>query len=152
MGCLDANPTTGWNWEGGKDGHAPACAKKSAIEEERDGAGPAIWGDAAPLKGTNAVPLYNSTGPNCTGKPGMDGCNSDIAEQPVKLETLNSRYRDEAIKFVNAHAVTAATTAASSNPFFLYMPFAHMHVPHGFPDEFKNTSTRKTIYGDTLRE
>ena len=54
MGCLDANPTTGWNWEGGKDGHAPACAKKSAIEEERDGAGPAIWGDAAPLKGTAA--------------------------------------------------------------------------------------------------
>merc|ERR1719198_2681103 len=27
-----------------------------------------------------------------------------------------------------------------------------MHVPHGFPPEFKDSSTSKTIYGDTLRE
>ena len=31
-------------------------------------------------------------------------CNADITEQPVRLQTLNSRYRDEAVKFVQQHA------------------------------------------------
>ena len=33
-----------------------------------------------------------------------------------------------------------------------YVAFAHMHVPHAFGSEWVNSSTRRTIFGDALRE
>lgn len=150
MGCLDQRPTTGWNWEHGADGHAAACGADGGGGHAgvNGGAGPAVWGDAPPNGITNAVPLYNSTAPGCAAKSASGDCNADIAEQPVQLETLNSRYAAEAVAFVAEHAAAIA----AANPFFLYMPFAHMHVPHGFAPQFVNASARKTILGDTLRE
>lgn len=35
------------------------------------------------------VPLYNSTGPQCSGQP---SCNHDIEEQPLNLTTLSDRF------------------------------------------------------------
>eukprot|EP00931_Biecheleriopsis_adriatica_P048106 TRINITY_DN27787_c0_g1_i2.p1 TRINITY_DN27787_c0_g1~~TRINITY_DN27787_c0_g1_i2.p1 ORF type:complete len:534 (+),score=89.95 TRINITY_DN27787_c0_g1_i2:384-1985(+) len=146
MGCLDAVPTTGWDWVDGQAGHPPACAADS-----KNFAGNNALGDHALRgeNGENSVPLYNSTKPKCMGQSSVGDCNADIVEQPVKLETLNSRYRAEAVKFIEEHG---SDRGGQANPFFLYIGFAHMHVPHGFADEFKESSTSKTIYGDTLRE
>ena len=153
MGCLDAVPTTGWNWGNG-DIHPGACGTDAGgvgAAAAGDGDGMlhvgGLYGDAPPNGAANAVPLYNSTKPQCAGRSASGDCNADIVEQPVKLQTLSSRYKDEAVKFVHQHAV-----GSNANPFFLYMPFAHMHVPHGFAPSFVNSSARKNIYGDTLRE
>ena len=104
MGCLDKQPTTGWNWVGGKDGHPAACPANFDSSSQESDAGPEIWGDNPPNGAANAVPLYNSTEANCKGNDQKGDCNRDITEQPVKLETLNSRYRSEAIKFIQDHS------------------------------------------------
>jgi arylsulfatase A-like enzyme len=72
-----------------------------------------------------------------------------IVEQPLDFTTLANKYRDFAVKFVERHA---------AEPFFLYMPFSHVHVtspsqPHlqYAGCAFKNT-TRRGPFGDALSE
>ena len=43
-------------------------------------------------------------------------------------------------------------TVTSSAPYFMYIAFAHMHVPHAFESRWANSSTTRTIFGDALRE
>lgn len=95
-----------------------------------------------------AVPLYNSTGPQCSSKP---SCNQDITEQPVNLTSLSRRYGEFAEAFVEEQAKKNGTTRA---PFFLYMALSHMHVPLAYDPRFENASSRtdRRIYGNTLAE
>jgi len=110
------------------------------------------WGDeraleldaasATPVRGYDlAVPLYNST-TNCSGHA---SCNADIAEQPVNLTTLNTRYGDWAVDFLRR-------SAAGPDPFFLYVPTAHMHVPLAHLPQYRNASKGNSVFTDTLLE
>ena len=83
-----------------------------------------------------------------------------IIEQPVDLTTLSDRYVDFAIDFIRNHTVVAATVnkdkeneneKEKQTPFFVYLPFNHMHVPIGnHRPSFTNTSKDRGVYGDTL--
>ena len=72
-----------------------------------------------------------------------DGSNNDILEQPVNLTTISARYASRAARYI---------TQPRQAPFFIYAAFAHMHVPQAFEPQWRHTSTRKTVFGDALRE
>ena len=102
MGCTD---------QGGYDRpHRGACNK------EHPGLTPHQW--VLPL------PLYQSDGPNCTGLVnGTDAhCNADIIEAPVNFDTLSDKYAAFATEFI-------ANATTDKRPFFLYVPFSHVHTP-----------------------
>jgi len=72
-----------------------------------------------------------------------------VLEQPVDFTFLAQKYNKFATDFVKNH---------SSDPFFLYMPFSHVHTTAGnMPEkqyagcDFKNTS-RRGPFGDALAE
>ena len=74
--------------------------------------------------------------------------NDKIVEQPTDLRLLSDRYADFAIEFMRN-----VTLKENPSPFFLYMPFNHMHVPVGnHRPEFTNTSLDRGVYGDTMRQ
>lgn len=87
-------------------------------------------------------------------KNGDNCCNQDIVEQPVNLTTLNARYAEHAISYIQAHDAPLVQHGQEKPPapYFLYLAFAHMHVPHAYESNWTNSSTRKTIFGDALRE
>jgi hypothetical protein len=89
------------------------------------------------------LPLYNSTGPNCSGQT-AGNCDADILEQPANLETLSARYAMFAETFL-------AKAAASEQPFLLYAAFAHMHVPQ-FSSDANVGRTGKGHFADALAE
>ena len=90
---------------------------------------------------TVGIPLYQCLKPQCTD----DNCNNNIIEQPVNLSTLTQSYIDNDRRFIQ-------NSVAAKQPFFLYLPLSHMHVPHDYAAQFKNSSAKPSIYGDTLRE
>eukprot|EP00462_Mataza_sp_D1_P007511 CAMPEP_0175123268 /NCGR_PEP_ID=MMETSP0087-20121206/2151_1 /TAXON_ID=136419 /ORGANISM="Unknown Unknown, Strain D1" /LENGTH=487 /DNA_ID=CAMNT_0016404945 /DNA_START=176 /DNA_END=1639 /DNA_ORIENTATION=- len=66
------------------------------------------------------LPLYQSTA-NCSGQT-SGSCNGDIIQQPVEFTTLTDKYRSFASDFIGH-------INHDKSPFFLYVPFSHMHVP-----------------------
>ena len=96
------------------DKDPPATRASTPVEapppEELGDGGHKVW----------PLPLYRST-TNCSGQTSGD-CNKDIVEQPARLETLSQRYA------AYAHDVVGRSVQ-SRRPFFLYVAFAHMHVP-----------------------
>ncbi|XP_065826455.1 arylsulfatase G-like [Oscarella lobularis] len=78
---------------------------------------------------SDAVPLFH---------------NLDIIEQPANLNTLSNRYAQMADSFIS--------NQTNDTPFFLYVAFAHMHVPQNHDPKYTNASTRKTVFADTLLE
>ena len=74
------------------------------------------------------LPLYHSNSSNCSGLPaanatgGNSTCNGDIVEAPVNLDTLSDRYAAFATEFIHNATIDA-------RPFFLYVPFSHVHTP-----------------------
>ncbi|CAF3918474.1 unnamed protein product, partial [Rotaria sp. Silwood1] len=64
---------------------------------------------------------------------------------PVNLSTLTQTYIDNDRRFIQR-------SVEKQTPFFLYLPLSHMHVPHDYVRQFKDTSALPSIYGDTLRE
>ena len=90
---------------------------------------------------TVGIPLYQCLTPRCLD----DNCNKHIIEQPVNLSTLTQSYIDNDRRFIQR-------SVQAKQSFFLYLPLSHMHVPHDYAQQFKNTSTLPSIYGDTLRE
>lgn len=76
----------------------------------------------------DSVPLYNQT---------------RIIEQPVDLSTLTDRYVTKALQFIDNQG---------ERPFFLYVAFAHTHVPLSHDDKYTNASERQTVFADTLLE
>ena len=72
-----------------------------------------------------------------------------IVEQPVDLTTLSDRYVTFAIDFIQ----NVTSLSQDEAPFFVYLPFNHMHVPIGnHRPSFTNTSIDRGVYGDTLRQ
>ena len=77
-----------------------------------------------------------------------------ILEQPVDLTTLAQKYSDFATNFIKEHHTN------SSKPFFLYVPFSHVHCTsykgHSFEKQYAGcdfrNSTERGIYGDALAE
>ena len=90
---------------------------------------------------TVGIPLYQCLTPRCPD----DNCNKDIIEQPVNLSTLTQSCMDNDRRFIQQ-------SVEAKKPFFLYLPLSHMHVPHAYAPQFKNSSVIPSIYGDTLRE
>lgn len=100
------------------------------------------------------VPLVHQTG-GTTSTPGAttrtDGYakNTTIVEQPLDFTTLGEKYAAFVLQFLDA---------AAKGPFFLYMPFSHVHTTaHNQPQRqyagcaFQNTSKRGA-FGDALAE
>lgn len=95
-------------------------------------------------------PAYNiKVNPQC-GKNRMFNLsvplfeNTNIIQQPVDLTTLTARYIESAQKFM-------ASAIERNNPFFLYVPMTHVHVPLATDKRFAN----KTGHGhlaDTIME
>eukprot|EP00050_Salpingoeca_kvevrii_P019850 m.91310 g.91310 ORF g.91310 m.91310 type:complete len:533 (+) comp8600_c0_seq3:4174-5772(+) len=90
-----------------------------------------------------ALPLYHSISPNCSGQH-SDSCNGDIIEQPAHLEELSDRYYHFAEQFIS-------DAATGAHPFFLYIGFAHVHVPQFTSDKFANSTGRGPFF-DSLAE
>lgn len=84
MGCIDATPqgcAPDWDRSTGQ----PAC--------------PALCGETR----MTAVPLYDSSSRNCSGKA---SCNDDIVEQPFDPLSLSKRYAERAETIIRKHATS----------------------------------------------
>jgi arylsulfatase A len=68
--------------------------------------------------------------------------NTEVVEQAADLDTLTSRYTEQAIRFI--HESRAA-------PFFLYMPHTFPHIPLGASARFRGKSS-EGLYGDVVEE
>ncbi|CAL4167173.1 unnamed protein product, partial [Meganyctiphanes norvegica] len=79
---------------------------------------------------------------------GHDPCplfsNTTIVQQPVYLPELTQQYAEHAKNFIQR-------SHADGKPFFLYLPFDHVHVPQFAGSSFYKTSPRGQI-GDALSE
>ena len=104
-------------------------------------------GDLSPL-------VFQSGGvpstPNCgTDKTLAYAKNTTIIEQPVDFSKLAPKYNEFVLDFIErSHA----------DPFFLYMPFSHVHTTAGNQPQkqyasckFQNTSIRGA-FGDAIKE
>lgn len=70
--------------------------------------------------------------------------NTTIIEQPVYLPTLSQRLVDKAVTFMQE-------SVRDSAPFFLYMPFMHVHHPQYASSDHQGTAVRGK-FGDSLEE
>ena len=122
MGCMGPNGGPYWNLP-----QPPPCA----TGPNKD---PTSTDDPA-------LPLYNAT-KNCGG----GSCNTQIVQQPLLENQLDSNYVDYLTSYFQQHS------APGANPFFAYMAFSHTHVPLFFDPKFANSSSRKTIFADTVME
>lgn len=75
--------------------------------------------------------------------------NTTVLEQPLDFSTLDEKYNNFVKDFVTKH---------KDSPFFLYMPFSHVHTTNTLqPEEqycgcdFKNKTSRGA-FGDALAE
>lgn len=80
-----------------------------------------------------ALPLYNST-TNCSF---TNSCNPSIIQQPLVLSSVTEEYSKFAHDYILNHASDAAA------PFFLYIAFAHTHVPLAHAPKWTNASKAK---------
>jgi arylsulfatase G len=67
------------------------------------------------------LPLYQSNSTNCSGQT-ASSCNGDIVEAPVDFDTLSDKYSNFANEFIG-------NVSHDPSPFFLYVPFSHIHTP-----------------------
>jgi hypothetical protein len=67
-----------------------------------------------------ALPLYHSE-TNCSGQT-AGSCNGDIVEAPVNFSTLSDKYSAFASEFIG-------NASHDPSPWFLYVPFSHIHTP-----------------------
>eukprot|EP01065_Artemidia_motanka_P041875 TRINITY_DN5499_c0_g1_i1.p1 TRINITY_DN5499_c0_g1~~TRINITY_DN5499_c0_g1_i1.p1 ORF type:complete len:566 (+),score=200.06 TRINITY_DN5499_c0_g1_i1:84-1700(+) len=79
----------------------------------------------------------------------QDGNETDIVQQPLQFRTLTQKYKEYVLDTVDAF---------KADPFFLYMPFSHVHTTSGTQPEkqyagcaFEN-STKRGKFGDALAE
>lgn len=77
------------------------------------------------------------------------GVVTQVLEQPTDLTTLSDKYRQFALDFIDQHA---------SSPFFLYLPFSHVHttMPNQPEEQFcsceHKNATRRGAFGDALAD
>jgi arylsulfatase A len=67
---------------------------------------------------------------------------TQVVEEPAKLETLTARYTEVATEFVRA---------SRGSPFFLYMPHTFPHIPLAASPRFRGKSLQG-LYGDVIEE
>lgn len=68
--------------------------------------------------------------------------NTEVIENPAKLETLTPRYTAEAINFIEK---------SKDSPFFLYLPHTYPHIPLAASKRFRGRS-KAGLYGDVVEE
>lgn len=68
--------------------------------------------------------------------------NTDVIEQPARLDTLTQRYTDEAVQFIGAN---------QDRPFFLYLAQPFPHIPLAASPRFRGKSGLG-MYGDVIAE
>ena len=93
------------------------------------------------------LPLYTAT-TNCSMQT-TGSCNGVIAEQPTNFTVLSDRYSAFAEDFIANH------TADAADPFFLYVPFSHVHTPQYSATRNRGKSGKKGDAGhfyDSLLE
>lgn len=135
MGCLDTTPAS-CKPDVNRSLSTPVC--------------PALCVGDNEIANTPGIPLYNSVGANCSGRAFNEGCNGDIAEQPVNEFNLNRRYADSIVEFFHARG-----EVAEAKPFLLYVGFAHTHTPMAYDPAFENASSRPgwtQAFGNVLAE
>lgn len=99
------------------------------------------------------LPLVYQTGGVSTTPPGSGeqkyAANTTVLEQPLDFSTLAPKYSTFVTDFINKN---------KAEPFFLYMPFSHVHTTSGNQPQkqyascmFQNTSERGA-FGDALAE
>ena len=97
-----------------------------------------------------AIPLFDSTGPRCSGHV---NCSSDITQQPFNPFALNHRYAERAGELFARFKPGSGVDAGK--PFLLYVAFAHTHTPLAYQSQWENASTRPgyhQVLGNTLAE
>eukprot|EP00966_Prymnesium_polylepis_P065832 1527588-Prymnesium_polylepis.1 len=107
-------------------------------------------GLAPPPSETEAVDPAGLFLPLVSQKKTANGAvNTTVVEQPLDFSTLSSKYADFATGFIRDH---------KDEPFFLYMPFSHVHTTAANQPEkqfcgcdFKN-ATARGAFGDALAE
>jgi len=67
---------------------------------------------------------------------------TQVIEQPARLETLTRRYTEEALGFLQKSA---------REPFFLYLPHTFPHIPLAASERFRGKSA-EGLYGDVVEE
>ena len=100
----------------------------------------------AQMKSGAMLPLvHQSGGVTTTGEPTAHAANTTVLEQPLDFSTLAPKYSTFVVDFINKN---------HAEPFFLYMPFSHVHTTSGNQPqkqyaacEFQNTSSRGA-FGD----
>lgn len=68
--------------------------------------------------------------------------NTEVIEDPAKLDTLTARYTEQAVRFINE---------SKNSPFFLYMPHTFPHIPLAASQRFRGKSA-EGLYGDVVEE
>ena len=68
--------------------------------------------------------------------------NTEVVEEPAKLETLTERYTQHAIDFIRR---------SRHSPFFLYLPQTFPHIPLAASARFRGKSA-EGLYGDVVEE
>jgi len=103
---------------------------------------------------SDLVPLVFQSGgvsstPGAQTKTGAYAKNTTILEQPLDFTTIAPKYNQFVLNFIEASIAV---------PFFLYMPFSHVHTTANNQPEkqyagckFQNT-TRRGTFGDALAE
>ena len=67
---------------------------------------------------------------------------TEVIEEPAKLDTLTERYTETAMKFIRD---------SKGSPFFLYMPHTFPHIPLAASARFRGKSPQG-LYGDVIEE
>lgn len=68
--------------------------------------------------------------------------NTEVVEEPARLDTLTPRYTEEALRFIEA---------ARGEPFFLYFAHTYPHIPLAASARFRGKSPFG-LYGDVIEE
>ncbi|MGQ9634367.1 MAG: sulfatase family protein [Bryobacteraceae bacterium] len=68
--------------------------------------------------------------------------NTEVIENPARLDTLTPRYTEQALRFIEK---------AKNQPFFLYLPHTYPHIPLGTSERFRGKSPLG-LYGDVIEE
>lgn len=68
--------------------------------------------------------------------------NTEVIENPARLDTLTPRYTEQALRFIEK---------SKNQPFFLYLPHTYPHIPLGASERFRGKSPLG-LYGDVIEE
>eukprot|EP01052_Picozoa_sp_SAG31_P020476 SAG31_NODE_1542_length_7951_cov_4.038844_2_plen_212_part_00 len=157
MGQAARSPCPGQAKEACGSAVLPASDYKYTVEDNVHGAGELGLRNLEDLNNngpSDLTPLVFQSGgvqstPHAVTKTGAYARNTTIWEQPVDFSKLAPKYSNFVVDFIDR---------SKDGPFFLYMPFSHVHTTAGNQPQkqyascrFQNTSARGA-FGDALAE